>query len=77
MIINTTRRAFLGAASLASLAAPVYAASYSTGDFTHGVASGDPDANSVVLWTRFRASNGGNARVGWEIAEDETDGKRE
>lgn len=71
MTINTTRRGFLGAASLASLAAPVYAASYSNGEFTHGVASGDPDANSVVLWTRFRPSNGGNARVGWEIADDE------
>lgn len=72
MTISTTRRGFLGAASLASLAAPTYAASYSNGAFTHGVASGDPDANSVVLWTRFRPGNGGNARIGWEIAESET-----
>lgn len=71
MRINTTRRGFLGAASLATLAAPVYAASYSGGEFTHGVASGDPDATSVVLWTRFRAGNGGNARLAWEIAETE------
>lgn len=72
MTIRTTRRGFLGAASLASLAAPALAANYSSGAFTHGVASGDPDVNSVVLWTRFRPGNGGNARIGWEVAESET-----
>lgn len=69
--LTATRRKILAGASLVSLGAPALAAGYSTGEFTHGVASGDPDATSVVLWTRFRASNGGNARLGWEIAEDE------
>jgi len=69
--LSATRRNILAGAALASLAAPTRAASYSAGEFTHSVASGDPDANSVVLWTRFRASNGGNARIGWEVAEDE------
>ena len=47
--------------------------------FTLGVASGDPDATSVVLWTRlapdpFRADGGmppARVRVQWEIARDE------
>jgi alkaline phosphatase D len=41
------------------------------GQFTHSVASGDPFPESVVLWTRFVATDGGAASVGWEIAEDE------
>lgn len=42
------------------------------GDFTHSVASGDPFADSVVLWARFVARDGSAASVGWEIAEDES-----
>ena len=43
------------------------------GAFAHGVASGDPATNSVVLWTRVRlegANAGATARVTWEIAAD-------
>lgn len=48
--------------------------------FTLGVASGDPDATSVVLWTRLAPKplegDGGMpavpVNVGWEIAEDES-----
>ncbi len=36
--------------------------------FRHGVASGDPDATSVVLWTRVTASDSLN--VQWELAAD-------
>lgn len=36
--------------------------------FRHGVASGDPDATSVVLWSRVAAS--GQVQVRWELAED-------
>ncbi|MBI1339422.1 alkaline phosphatase [bacterium] len=42
------------------------------GAFTHGVASGDPFPDSVVLWTRFVAADGGPAVVGWEVAADES-----
>ncbi|MEZ5734252.1 MAG: alkaline phosphatase D family protein [Novosphingobium sp.] len=35
--------------------------------FRHGVASGDPDATSVVLWTRVTGS--GNVGVEWELSE--------
>ena len=38
--------------------------------FAHGVASGDPDATSVVIWTRV--SGAGNAtEVSWQVAADE------
>ena len=47
--------------------------------FTLGVASGDPDAGGMVLWTRLAPSplepGGGLApealEVSWEVAEDE------
>lgn len=35
--------------------------------FRHGVASGDPDASSVVLWTRVTVP--GPVRVDWELSE--------
>lgn len=52
---------------------------FSSNPFTLGVASGDPDSNSVVLWTRLAPQpldpNGGMSNeavaVTWELAEDE------
>ena len=83
-----TRRLFLAtAASLASL--PAWGASAPGGarrrlrwlanPFQQGVASGDPDPTSVVLWTRLCPSPGepGNGvgpetvEVRWELAENE------
>lgn len=61
--------AALSASALAVAAPPAYARGLSQGQFTHGVASGDPLAESVVLWTRFVGA--GEGRVGWEVAEDE------
>ena len=50
---------------------------FKTYPFTLGVASGDPWADSVVLWTRLAPEpleGGGmptaNVEVGWEIASD-------
>lgn len=65
----TTRRSLLAAAPLAA-AAPrtAWAQALSPGVFTHGVASGDPAPDRVVIWTRFV---GGDGRIAWEIAEDE------
>lgn len=75
-----TRRAALGAglamgaASCASAPkmTPYKAASdAATGVFLHGVASGDPAATSVVLWTRVTPSQtGSRALVAWEVARD-------
>ncbi len=74
-----TRRAFLAAGftlPLAGCAArPVRFAAY---PFTLGVASGSPQTDSVVLWTRLapRPLEGGGmdpepVEVRWEMAEDE------
>jgi alkaline phosphatase D len=38
--------------------------------FPEGVASGDPDSNSVLFWTRY-AGSGKQARLTLEVAEDE------
>lgn len=37
--------------------------------FLHGIASGDPDATSVVIWTRISHSDNA-ADVGWRVATD-------
>ncbi|MBN8607807.1 MAG: alkaline phosphatase D family protein [Caulobacterales bacterium] len=63
------RRSLLAAASLtAAMPRPAWAQSLAHGVFTHGIASGDPLADGVVLWTRFV---GGDGHVAWEVAEDE------
>ncbi|MCP5185174.1 MAG: alkaline phosphatase D family protein [Pseudomonadales bacterium] len=38
--------------------------------FAHGVASGDPLANSVILWTRISGGSERGDRVKWRIAAD-------
>lgn len=65
-----TRRTTLGslAAGSAALALPHRAMAAGDGPFRHGVASGDPDANSVALWTRVTTS--GEVSLIGEIAED-------
>lgn len=39
--------------------------------FNHGVASGDPFADSVVLWTRVTTEEGGPVEVAWEMSKRE------
>lgn len=41
-----------------------------TGQFGHGVASGDPSATSVILWTHVSADQDGPVDVIWEIDQD-------
>lgn len=36
--------------------------------FTHGVASGEPAADSMLLWTRYKPPSGGTARVSVELS---------
>ncbi len=38
--------------------------------FNHNVASGDPLADAVILWTRVSPDGPGEVRVDWEIAAD-------
>lgn len=74
--IRVNRRAVLrGATGLAGVAvAAPFAAAQTDGpvQFTHGVASGDPLQDRVILWTRAAPSDGGarNVTVEWQVAED-------
>ena len=40
--------------------------------YPEGVASGDPDSNSVLLWTRYPSPGHGAKKVNVEVAEDES-----
>lgn len=62
------RRALLKSGILgAGLAASPLAAHRGGHGFTHGVASGEPQANSVLLWTRFAAAL--DTKLEWEVSE--------
>jgi alkaline phosphatase D len=38
--------------------------------FNHGVASGDPTQNAIILWTRITPDKDDNIKVTWQIATD-------
>lgn len=65
------REALIGVSS--TLLLPAYSrvgiAAASTAVFLHGIASGDPDATSVVIWTRVSHSEN-QTDVGWRVAID-------
>ncbi len=42
--------------------------------FKHGVASGDPLADRVIIWTRVTAPAPGTLSINWEVASDKTFG---
>lgn len=65
-----TRRSLftLAGAGAALAAAPLAARSFGTG-FTHSVASGEPSATSVLLWTRFVAE--AETALTWQVSESE------
>jgi alkaline phosphatase D len=76
--MNTTsaisRRTTLAGLSAAAAAAMLpRAAAAANPVFRHGVASGDPDATSVVLWTRLSAT--AVVQVEWELAADASFGR--
>ena len=39
--------------------------------FNHGIASGDPLTDAIILWTRLTPSSDGEVTVSWEIALDQ------
>jgi alkaline phosphatase D len=67
---QVSRRALLaglaGGAAIMALPLSALAAAAVNPVFRHGVASGDPDASSVVLWTRVTATAA--TPVAWELA---------
>ncbi|WP_379922928.1 alkaline phosphatase D family protein [Erythrobacter sp. R86502] len=65
----TRRHLFtLAVAGAAFAAAPLAARSFGTG-FTHNVASGEPSAQSVLLWTRYVAE--ADTALTWQVSASE------
>lgn len=58
----------LGLLGLGGMAMPL-AAQEAGGSFTHGVASGEPQQDAVLLWTRYRAA--AEVQLTWEMAASE------
>ncbi len=75
---SNSRRNFIRTFSLGTVAVstlPLTACGGSDPDsrsvaFAHGVASGDPLADRVILWTRVTATGGADLDVLWELSED-------
>ncbi len=69
-------------AAIASCSAPQNESSFSAateramGTFAHGIASGDPRTDSVILWTRITPSdpNGGPVQLRWEMSSSPSKG---
>lgn len=78
--MHVNRRRFLQTTSLATVAGASMMLTGCNNDnpndheqvkFLHGVASGDPLADSVILWTRVTPiANSANVDVSWQIASD-------
>lgn len=67
------RRKFLDAAARTGLVLPFARPFPLLGQervFAHGVASGDPGADRVLLWTRVSGFGGERAECSWEVARD-------
>ena len=72
--IEIDRRSLLatGVLGLGALSLPGFALAQGMGKFTgftHAVASGEPGADSVLLWTRYVPASGGAAELRVEVAE--------
>lgn len=72
-----TRRAFLLASMRASAACVISYGLVGCGDsegdkvdFKHGVASGDPLSDAVIIWTRVTPNSNRDVTVSWEVATD-------
>ena len=60
----------LGIAALAPRGLAGCGGSAPAGPFQHGVASGDPLPDGVILWTRVTSSGGAPVSVSWQVASD-------
>ena len=72
--MSVSRRDFLGTTLAATAAGFVRldARAQDTGRrvFLHGVASGDPLSDRVILWTRVTALAGSTPEVAWELSTE-------
>jgi len=78
LLKNPSRRRFVGRGAALIASAPL--AGCLSGDegerivqFTHGVASGDPQSDRVILWTRVRgadANDSADVHLQWQVAQD-------
>ncbi|WP_367947111.1 PhoD-like phosphatase N-terminal domain-containing protein [Sphingopyxis sp. BSNA05] len=70
MTMNIDRRQLmaLGTFGLGALSVPASASLIGGKGFTHGVASGEPGQDSVLLWTRYVGN--GDARLTAEISDN-------
>ncbi|WP_088310521.1 alkaline phosphatase D family protein [Novosphingobium sp. B 225] len=68
-LLATDRRSLfkLGAVGLMGFSAPLRAAV--GGGFSHGVASGEPGPDRVLLWTRY--ASGSDTALKWELSDSE------
>ncbi len=65
---SLSRRSLFGFAALAGGLAAAPLAAQSRGGFTHGVASGEPGPDRILLWTRYRASQ--DTALRYELSSD-------
>lgn len=65
------RRAFIhgGLAGAGVLSLPGAALAAGGAGFTHGVASGEPGTNRMLLWTRYVGGTGGDAKLHYEVSD--------
>ena len=72
--MSLTRRQFIWGVTASGLAWPVFASAQAGQLFRHGVASGDPQPDAVILWTRVtpadETSFSSPVDVHWRIAAD-------
>lgn len=72
----TRREALIGVSSTLLLPVACSQTDIGTGAasdvvFLHGIASGDPDSTSIVIWTRVSNADG-RTEVDWQVATDES-----
>lgn len=71
LMIDRRSLVLTGTLGLGALAIPGFALAQAARGFTHSVASGEPGADTMLLWTRFVPADGGVARLRAEVSATE------